>query len=306
MDNLFLTCLLSTLLCVSAHQGGKDVLSDAEHTKEGVHNAEFDHQAFLGKDEAEVFDKLSPEESKKRLGKLFHLVDKDSDGFASKVELNNWIKQSHDRYIHADSLKQLNANDLNKDSFVTWEEYMNATYGFLEEHKSEIKEYEKMLTKEEKRFKLADKEGDGKLNIVEWSAFLHPDDFDHMKGIKATETLNDIDANKDGSISLEEYINDVYPVEGRKATEPSWVESERKQFREIHDKNGDGKMDAGEVNGWINPPNYDHFAEEAEHLVSESDRNRDGKVSKEEMLTKHDLYAGSQATRYGEILKEEL
>jgi hypothetical protein len=32
------------------------------------HNTEYDHEAFLGVDEAKKFDKLSPEESRKRLG----------------------------------------------------------------------------------------------------------------------------------------------------------------------------------------------------------------------------------------------
>ena len=32
------------------------------------HNAQYDHEAFLGRDESEQFDKLTPEESKHRLG----------------------------------------------------------------------------------------------------------------------------------------------------------------------------------------------------------------------------------------------
>lgn len=47
--------------------GGKD-LSDQEHYKEGVHNAEYDHEAFLGKAEAKKFHDLPPEEAKRRLG----------------------------------------------------------------------------------------------------------------------------------------------------------------------------------------------------------------------------------------------
>ena len=32
------------------------------------HNSEYDHEAFLGKDEANEFEKLPPEEAKRRLG----------------------------------------------------------------------------------------------------------------------------------------------------------------------------------------------------------------------------------------------
>jgi len=42
-------------------------LSEHEHYIEGNHNAEYDHEAFLG-DEATQFDDLTPEESKRRLG----------------------------------------------------------------------------------------------------------------------------------------------------------------------------------------------------------------------------------------------
>ena len=43
-------------------------LSDKEHfDKDGKHNEEYDHEAFLGK-EKKSFDQLTPEESKERLG----------------------------------------------------------------------------------------------------------------------------------------------------------------------------------------------------------------------------------------------
>lgn len=43
-------------------------LSDMEHEHEGEHNPDYDHEAFLGKDEAKTFDQLTPDESKDRLG----------------------------------------------------------------------------------------------------------------------------------------------------------------------------------------------------------------------------------------------
>lgn len=42
-------------------------LSDEEHEQNGEHNSDYDHEAFLGHDEAETFDQLSPEESRARL-----------------------------------------------------------------------------------------------------------------------------------------------------------------------------------------------------------------------------------------------
>lgn len=45
-----------------------DHLSDQEHFRNEHHNKQFDHDAFLGEDQAKTFDQLPPEESKRRLG----------------------------------------------------------------------------------------------------------------------------------------------------------------------------------------------------------------------------------------------
>lgn len=47
---------------------GENRLSDAKHYDGEEHNAQYDHEAFLGKEEAKTFDQLTPEESQRRLG----------------------------------------------------------------------------------------------------------------------------------------------------------------------------------------------------------------------------------------------
>jgi len=310
---LFTVVLVSLLVTCHASPKArvKDSLSEQDHHKgpEHEHNPEFDHEAFLGKDEAKTFDELTPDQSKEKLGKLFHKVDADGDGQVTEDELKKWIQHTQNRYIREDSDKQMKQNDMDKDGHVSWDEYKKSTYGFLDENESEKEHYADMLSRDEKRFKLADKEGDMKLKIEEFSAFLHPESHEHMKSIVVNETLEDIDKDKDGSISLEEYLGDLWPEEDRKkGEEPDWVKTEREQFTEFRDKNKDGKMDADEVKDWILPPDYDHVSSEAKHLVSESDGDGDGKISKEEMVEKYDLFVGSQATDFGEIFKnhEEL
>lgn len=43
-------------------------LSDSEHFQNQHHNPQYDHEAFLGEEQAKVFEHLSPEESQRRLG----------------------------------------------------------------------------------------------------------------------------------------------------------------------------------------------------------------------------------------------
>lgn len=45
-----------------------DELSQAAHFENDAHNTQYDHEAFLGEDEAKSFDELAPEESQRRLG----------------------------------------------------------------------------------------------------------------------------------------------------------------------------------------------------------------------------------------------
>lgn len=46
----------------------QDHYVDTNNDKKMEHNVDYDHDAFLGKEEAEKFKTLSPEESKERLG----------------------------------------------------------------------------------------------------------------------------------------------------------------------------------------------------------------------------------------------
>jgi len=277
-------------------------LSSHEHNDDEGY--EYDHEAFLGQEEAKTFDDLAPEESLRRLGIIVDKIDGDQDGFVTEAELKAWIKKSQKRYIYDSVDRQWKDFDTNNDGLITWEEYRNVTYGTYLEDPSPSDDgydYQKMMARDERRFKMADRNGDHIADKEEFTAFLHPDDYDHMKDIVVLETMEDIDKNGDGFIDLEEYIGDMYNHEDE-MEEPDWVASEKQQFHEFRDKNHDGKMDREETMDWILPSDYDHAEAEAKHLVFESDTNKDGKLTKEEILNKHDLFVGSQATDFGEAL----
>merc|ERR1711936_452254 len=303
---------ISLCLCVTTNpKRVKDGLSDLEHESNDTHehNPEYDHEAFLGKDEAKAFDELSPEESKEKLGELFHQVDEQvkADGFVTEEELGKWIQYTRNRYLRKESDELMKRSDEDEDGFVSWEEYKKVTYDHLDEDgvKNDTEgEPSPELARDEQRFKLADKEHDLKLNLDEFVAFLHPENHDHMKGIIVNETLHAIDKDQDGLITLDEYLADLWPEADRTdGDEPDWVKTEREQFTEFRDQNKDGKMDAGEVKEWIMPDDHDQVVSEAKHLISESDLNADGKISKDEMVEKYDLFVGSQATDFGEMFK---
>lgn len=82
--------------------------------------------------------------------------------------------------------------------------------------------------------------------------------------------------NVNYSLTLAEFSwisGDMYNHEDE-MDEPEWVATEREQFSEFRDKNKDGKMDKEETMDWILPADYDHAEAEAKHLVYESDTNK--------------------------------
>jgi len=148
---------------------------------------------------------------------------------------------------------------------------------------------------------MADLDGDDALVEAEFLNFIHPEDASHMQDVVVMETIEDIDKDGDGNISLDEYIKDLYRGEPGDE-EPDWVESERQSFRTYRDKNGDGMLNHDEVKQWIMPDEYDQAEAEANHLIHASDADKDGKLDKEEVLDKYDIFVGSQATDFGEAL----
>lgn len=46
-------------------------------------------------------------------------------------ELKDWIKIAQKRWIYEDVERQWKGHDLNEDGLISWEEYKNATYGYI-------------------------------------------------------------------------------------------------------------------------------------------------------------------------------
>ncbi|XP_062868778.1 reticulocalbin-1 [Trichomycterus rosablanca] len=284
-------------------------LSQSPHSDQhpDQRSLQFDHEAFLGKNEAKTFDQLSPEESKARLSKIVDRIDSDTNGFITADELKLWIKRVQKRYVYENVARVWSDYDLNKDDAIGWDEYKQATYGYYLSNPEEFADssdqfsFKKMLPRDERRFKAADLNGDGRAERDEFTCFLHPEEFERMRDIVVLETLEDIDKNGDGYVDEDEYIADMFAHEDG-GPEPDWVKTERDQFSDFRDLNKDGKMDLEEIRHWILPQDYDHAQAEARHLLYESDTDRDQLLTKKEILQNWNMFVGSQATNYGEDL----
>lgn len=67
-------------------------------------------------------------------------------------------------------------------------------------------DYKEMLKRDKRRWAMADVDKDNKITKEEYTAFLHPEEYDHMKDVVVDETLEDIDKDGDGSVSIDEYL----------------------------------------------------------------------------------------------------
>ena len=70
-------------------------------------------------------------------------------------------------------------------------------------------EYKEMLKRDKRRWEMADIDKDNQISKEEYTAMLHPEEYDHMKDVVVDETLEDIDKDGDKAVSIEEYLGIV-------------------------------------------------------------------------------------------------
>jgi Ca2+-binding EF-hand superfamily protein len=277
-----------------------------KHDVNGQHNVEFDHEAILGsQDVNDEFSKLSASEAKKKLAVLLSKMDVNGDSYISSNEISDWVLNNFRKQDEVEVKQKLLEVDLNGDGRVSWSEYSTKVFGyseaelqrFAEDPDPGLQTFNKMVGDEVSKFKLADSNHDGSLELEEYAAFLHPQNYDFMHSHEIDRTLTDYDKNGDGVVSFEEYLGESKP-------DREQLIVDRENFN-TYDTNSDGRLDRTELRSWVLPDRRSVADEEAEHLVSETDMNHDGKLTFDEILDRHDLWVGSAATDYGQELKHD-
>uniref|UniRef100_A0A914RFN1 EF-hand domain-containing protein n=1 Tax=Parascaris equorum TaxID=6256 RepID=A0A914RFN1_PAREQ len=93
-------------------------------------------------------------------------MDSDGDGFVEEDELREHIRFMQKRYVN---------NDVDRTEMV---------YGSPDGEGQELSpEYAKMVSRDERRWKVADYDSNGVLDRTEYGCFMHPEDCDHMRDI---------------------------------------------------------------------------------------------------------------------------
>ncbi|XP_046860925.1 calumenin-A-like [Xenia sp. Carnegie-2017] len=224
------------------------------------------------------------------LGKL-QRIDVNKDGRITTHEMENWIESNMKRYSLKNTNDRLKEWDMNKDDHISWNEYV-ARYSVANSPKKK-----NILDSEKRRFDKADMNGDGKLSREELIFFLHLEESSYMTDVVAEENLEALDTNNDGLLSLKEFSGgsagrlsdlDLYATAG--------------EFAPL-DKNKDGKLSKDELAPWVLPNDAYTVSNEAMHLLSQADLNRDHVLTYDEVVNRYEAFVGSKATHFGKLLK---
>jgi len=251
------------------------------------------------------------------LSEVFTLMDKNEDSLISGDELKNWIEKVHNSLIEENVNQQWNyyipqilevhtweSYDPENKETISWEQYINLTYpediikainstDKPEDVPSEdpnFKNYIVMYKRAERRWKTADKNNDKVLVKEEFKDFVHPEESEHSKNILVEEAMEDMDSDKNGEVSLDEYIKHMTEVsQDEEKQDPQFWQNQQSQFATYLDKNKDGVLNKEELNEWL-VPDYDKHEAEAVRMIHDTDDNQDQLLDKEELLKNDDYF----------------
>lgn len=106
-------------------------------------------------------------------------IDRDADSKISKEELKSWIQYTQRRYITEDVDRQWKAHNPDGKDTIKWEEYKKMVYGFMDDlEPSELEKdteegfsYKDMIRRDQRRWGIADANGDHALDKAIFIAF---------------------------------------------------------------------------------------------------------------------------------------
>lgn len=177
----------------------------------------------------------SKEDIQEILKEVFAKIDTDSDGLITTDELKVWLDKIHKSLIDENLSQQWSyynpeiqevhsweKYDPETKETISWELYINSTYPEevikaaggekIESDDPNFHSYLIMFKRAEKRWKAADENNDNVLVKEEFKNFIHPEESEQTKHILVEEAMDDMDADKNGEVSFEEYIKHMTEV----------------------------------------------------------------------------------------------
>ncbi|KAI6654927.1 Reticulocalbin-3 isoform X1 [Oopsacas minuta] len=273
------------------------------------------HEQFIGEEEADMYDQLPPNIAKSLLSRVVDKIDSDKDGFVSRNELTRWIELLSNKKVHEDADFRWHHYNLNNEEKISWGDYIDNSWGSDAREGiglDEISDPERgwtlefVLERERMRWDAADIDKDGHLIFEEFKSFSEPHAYPHMKDVVISDSMIEIDSNNDNVLTREEYF--AYVLRGKDQRSPEYISLKERyndDFTNNRDLNKDGILDLDEFGYWVFPEGFHRPTSEVNFLFQKADFNLDDRLSRKEIVDNHDVFVGSSATDYGEILKHK-
>mmetsp|Transcript_12098 Transcript_12098/g.31056 ORF Transcript_12098/g.31056 Transcript_12098/m.31056 type:complete len:307 (-) Transcript_12098:207-1127(-) len=231
---------------------------------------------------------VSPQQIRSMHGKM----DKNTDGKASIDEVLAFSNEMRKIIARKDIRSILDGMDINKDGKVDLDEFLKDMGSLYDEEAGaeDKKEMARRKALETQKFKLADRSGDGMLDVEELPALFYPETHEGVLEFVTLDVMKSKDLNGDGKLTAKEFWQgDAHDPEQRDA---EISEEEKEDFKKL-DANGDGVIDLAEMKHWES--GRFHAKDAITKMFEIADKDKDGHVTADELDAAREQIAGSDA-----------
>lgn len=228
----------------------------------------------------------SQEVSPEQLLKLHAKMDSDANGKVSLDEILHFYRETQKSDTDKSAEQIMLEVDGDEDGFFGKQEFQGYMFGGeVEESADQMREVEK--------FKAADADRDGKLDVKELAVLFNPHVHHHILRIDVIHTMQETDKDKDGFVTAEEFMerNEKAGIEN---------DSSNDQFKRI-DRDGSGKIDIDEMLSWES--GHIHTLEDLGQLMHVADSDGDQHVTVEELHVFHGNKGNRMPHQFSEMVE---
>jgi Ca2+-binding EF-hand superfamily protein len=229
------------------------------------------------------------------LKSVFKKTDTTADGLLSLKELTWGISKSVEKHLQSamrnNFKKFFRLDKINHNGQVEWDEWLRQFYKDNNlssdlDLKTASRTIKEKMAAAKAAWSEAARSNPDAINIDEFLSFSHPEVSRSILAQQTEELLGRFDADDNGLISLDEYLDD--PFMELNADEKS---THTRQFTDDMDADADGNIDRRELLSYLDPKHPSHAKEEAQRLLELADENQDGLLSWDELRQQiHDFY----------------